>query len=120
MNLEMKALYILASNVALAFLPYQANAKAIDAVQAEKIAKRSLCLGCHAVDQKAVGPSFKLIAKKYQNNAQARELLMPKVKNGGVGNWGVIAMPANSKNISDDDLRIVLDWILAGAPQEKK
>lgn len=120
MNVEMKKLNILSSIVALAFMSCQANARPVDSVVAEKIAKKSLCLGCHAVDQKAVGPSFKLIAKKYQNNSQARELLMPKVKNGGVGNWGVIAMPANSKHINDDDLRIVLDWILAGAPQEKK
>lgn len=109
-----------ASVVLLSFICFQANAKPIDSAQAEKIAKKSLCLGCHAIDQKAVGPSFKLISKKYQNNPQARELLMPKVKNGGVGTWGVIAMPANSKHITDDELRIVLDWVLAGAPQEKK
>lgn len=106
--------------VLLSLLCLKANAKPVDSVQAEKIAKKSLCLGCHAIDQKAVGPSFKLIAKKYQNKPQARELLIPKVKNGGVGNWGVIAMPANSKHISDDELKIVLDWVLAGAPQEKK
>lgn len=116
----MKVRHLRIGLLALVWCGFQTNAKPIDAIQAEKIAKKSLCLGCHAVDQKAVGPSFKLISKRYQNNIQARDLLMPKVKNGGVGNWGVIAMPANNKNISDEELRIVLDWILAGAPQEKK
>lgn len=91
----------------------------IDAIQAERIAKKSLCLGCHAIEQKAVGPSFKLIAQKYKNNPGAQAILMPKVKNGGVGNWGVVAMPANAKHITDDELRVVLTWILAGAPTEK-
>lgn len=95
-------------------------AASIDASQAERIAKKSLCLGCHAIDQKAVGPSFKLIAQKYKNNPSAQAILVPKVKNGGVGSWGVVAMPANAKHINDDDLRIVLTWILAGAPTEKK
>ena len=92
----------------------------IDVVQAERIAKKSLCLGCHAIEKKAVGPNFKLIAQKYKSQAGAQEVLMQKVKNGGVGNWGVVAMPANANHITDDELRIVLTWILAGAPTEKK
>lgn len=90
----------------------------VDSARAERIAERSLCLGCHKIEGKSVGPSFQLIAKRYQQNPKAIELLTGKVKNGGSGNWGVVAMPANAKNIRDEDLQIVLQWILAGAPKK--
>ncbi|MGC7404013.1 c-type cytochrome [Pandoraea pneumonica] len=43
--------------------------------------------------------------------------LMKKVKQGGSGVWGPMAMPPNP-GISDVDLKVVLTWILAGAPQQ--
>lgn len=89
-----------------------------DAERAGQIAEKSLCLGCHKIDGKSVGPSFKLIAKRYQSNPKTIELLTQKVRNGGAGNWGVVAMPANKKNIRDDELDLVLKWILAGAPKK--
>jgi cytochrome c len=37
------------------------------------------------------------------------------VREGGMGNWGQIPMPANPK-IADADLKTVIDWVLAGTP----
>ena len=83
-----------------------------------RIAEKSLCLGCHKIEGKSIGPSFVQIAKRYQSNPKSLELLSSKVRNGGSGNWGVVAMPANKKNIRDEELDLVLKWILAGAPKK--
>ena len=79
-----------------------------------ELATKSNCLVCHDVDKKRVGPSYKEIAAKYSGDAGAEIKLVEKVKKGGVGVWGTIPMPANA--LSDEDLRALLKWVLAGAP----
>lgn len=86
----------------------------------EEIAKKSKCLGCHAIDKKMVGPSFKQISEKYQSTPAVIARLTDRIKNGGVGSWGVVSMPANKANISDDEIKVVLNWILKGAPSSAK
>lgn len=90
--------------------------QSVDPQKAQTIAKKSLCLGCHAVDKKMVGPAFGQIAARYKNEPKAKEKLTQKIRQGGSGVWGVVAMPANQKNISDDELAYLLQWILLGAP----
>lgn len=80
-----------------------------------QIAQRNACLGCHAIDRKLVGPSFQQVASRYKGNTQAQTMLEHKVKDGGSGVWGAIPMPAHPA-MSDDDIRTVVDWVLAGAP----
>ena len=51
---------------------------------------------------------------------QARDAatkLFAKVRAGGEGVWGEMAMPPQEE-IKDDDLKEVLAWILAGAPEK--
>lgn len=91
---------------------------AVDAAKALDIAQKNACLACHAVDHKVVGPSYQDVATKYKGNAKAADLLFSKVKKGGSGVWGTAAMPASA--INDNDLKIVVQWILAGAPAAKK
>jgi cytochrome c len=71
-------------------------------------------MGCHAVDKKLVGPSYKDIAARYKGQADAVDKLAKKVKAGGSGVWGPVPMPANA-SISDADARAVVQWILNGA-----
>ncbi|EDT01839.1 c-type cytochrome [Burkholderia ambifaria] len=82
-----------------------------------KVARSNACMGCHAVDRKLVGPSFKDIAARYKSDPQAVAKLSKKVKDGGSGVWGAIPMPAHPR-LSDADLRSVVDWVLAGAPSK--
>lgn len=86
----------------------------------EQIAKKSRCLGCHAIDKKTVGPSFKQIAQRYKSTPSEFARLSEKIKNGGSGSWGVVSMPANKANISDEEIKVVLNWILKGAPTPSK
>jgi len=82
------------------------------AADGHAIAQKNNCFACHAVGQKLVGPAFKDVAKKYKGDAQAEATLMAKVKAGGQGVWGSIPMPAQAQ-LSDDDLKTVVDWVLA-------
>jgi cytochrome c len=80
----------------------------------KEIASKNACMGCHAVDKKVVGPSYKDIAAKYKGQADAVDKLAKKVKAGGSGVWGPIPMPANAA-ISEADAKTVTKWILDGA-----
>jgi S-disulfanyl-L-cysteine oxidoreductase SoxD len=73
-------------------------------------AQKANCFACHATDTKLLGPSFKEVAVKYRADANAAALLAGKVKNGGQGNWGSIAMPAHP-NLADPDLQLMISWI---------
>jgi len=86
-----------------------------DAQQATAIAKQHNCLACHAVDKKLVGPAYQEVAAKYKGDPDAAGHLKKKIKEGGAGVWGPTPMPPNP-GISDADMDIVVDWILAGAP----
>ncbi len=76
-----------------------------------KIALKHKCLGCHKIDKKIVGPSFKDIAKKYQDS---KEQIIKSIKNGSKANWedsnGAIMPPF--KQISDAELKTLSEWIL--------
>ncbi len=84
------------------------------------LAKRSGCTACHAVDARLVGPSFREIAARYgrdgarpaQENAEAQ--LAAKVRSGGSGAWGDVAMPGQPQ-VNAADARTIIQWLLAGA-----
>ncbi|MFS2014193.1 c-type cytochrome [Azospirillum sp. CT11-132] len=80
------------------------------------LAEKSGCLSCHAVDTRIVGPSYSEIAARYRgkNNADA---LVSKVKAGGEGSWGAVPMPPQD-DLSIDDAKTLVAWILSGAPQK--
>ncbi|SAK44819.1 cytochrome c family protein [Caballeronia temeraria] len=94
-----------------------ASGSSASSANAMAIARGNACMGCHAVDRKLVGPSFQQIAEKYKGDAQANAKLATKVKNGGAGLWGSIPMPSHPK-MNDADIKAVVSWILAGAPQK--
>ncbi len=78
----------------------------------QALAQANGCTACHQVETKLVGPSYRDVAAKYKGDAGAKEMLIAKVRAGGVGTWGQIPMPANT-TISDGDLGAVIDWVLA-------
>jgi cytochrome c len=78
----------------------------------ESAAKASDCFSCHATDQKLVGPSFTAIAQKFAGQAGAASTLEQAIKNGHVGTWGQVPMPAHPQ-LSDDQLKQMVDWILS-------
>jgi cytochrome c len=76
------------------------------------LANKHACVACHAVDQKLVGPSFKEIAARYRDAADAATTLVTKMRAGGAGTWGPVAMPPQA-HIVERDLQSIARWIVA-------
>ena len=70
------------------------------------------CSGCHALDKRVVGPSFREIAQRYAGDAGAAVRLAAKVKAGGQGAWGQVPMPP-AANVADTELSKLIAWVLA-------
>lgn len=83
----------------------------LPAQASEELAKKYMCLTCHTVDKKLVGPSYHDVAAKYKGDKGAEAKLVDKVKKGGVGAWGQIPMPPNDK-VPDADLKALVKWVL--------
>jgi cytochrome c len=97
---------VLAAGVILAALGMPAAAHA-DA----QLARAKNCMACHAMDKKLIGPSYKDVAAKYAGDRSAVAKLARKVREGGVGVWGQIPMPANPQ-VSDEEATRLVNWIL--------
>lgn len=70
------------------------------------------CTTCHAIDHKVIGPAYIDVAKKYESTDAVIDTLVAKVKNGGSGNWGPIAMSPHP-NLSVEDARTMVTYILS-------
>jgi cytochrome c len=75
----------------------------------QKLLNAHACTGCHALDKRVVGPSFREVAAKYAANAGPQ--LVKKVREGGQGAWGSVPMPPNP-NLSEADASVLVGWIL--------
>ena len=84
----------------------------VPAQASDELAKKYMCLTCHTVDKKLVGPSYHDVAVKYKGDKGAEAKLAEKVKKGGVGVWGQIPMPPNDK-VPDADVKALVKWVLS-------
>lgn len=71
----------------------------------------NLCLTCHKVDEKLVGPAYREVANKYENTDANVNMLAEKVTKGGKGVWGEVPMPEN-KVISLEDAKAAVKYVL--------
>lgn len=77
-----------------------------------ELAKQKNCLACHATDKKLVGPAYKDIAAKYKADKNAQGALAKKIREGGVGVWGQIPMPANPQ-VNEQEAQALAKWVLS-------
>lgn len=75
------------------------------------LAKAKNCMACHANDKKLVGPAYKDVAAKYSTDKDAPAKLAKKIREGGVGAWGQIPMPANPQ-VSEAEALTLARWVL--------
>ncbi|MDO5652590.1 MAG: c-type cytochrome [Brachymonas sp.] len=81
------------------------------AADALAIARANNCMTCHGVDQKKMmGPSFKEMSQRYKGKPVEAELA-EKIRKGGSGEWGPVAMPAQPQ-LSAADARAIAKWIV--------
>jgi cytochrome c551/c552 len=73
----------------------------------------NVCVACHQIDSKAVGPSFREVAARHGQRADAKDYLAVRIRQGSVGNWGSIPMPAQA--IDEAEALAIAAWLAAGA-----
>ncbi|SEN06513.1 cytochrome c [Chryseobacterium taichungense] len=67
------------------------------------------CSGCHAVNERMIGPSYQEIADKYSE--KDIELLASKIIEGGSGVWGNVPMSPHPQ-VSKDEAKKMVEYIL--------
>lgn len=77
------------------------------------LAEQSGCLQCHGMNDGRMGPSFRDIANRYRNQANAQSELINSVSMGSSGKWSLIFMPANSPRVSNNDIYQLTEFILS-------
>jgi len=82
------------------------------ATKGEVLISYSDCYTCHKQDQKAIGPAFRDIAKRYPVNQVYIEMLAHKVIIGGGGRWGSPVM-APHPQLSLEDAKTMVTYILS-------
>lgn len=78
----------------------------------QALATKKNCMGCHAMDRKMVGPSYKDVAKKYAADPSAAEKLALKIQKGGAGVWGPVSMPSNPQ-VNEKEAKTLASWVLS-------
>lgn len=68
------------------------------------------CSGCHSVNERMIGPSYKEIAEKYSQ--KDIELLASKIIEGGSGVWGGVPMSPHPQ-VSKEDAKKMVEYILS-------
>lgn len=87
-------------------------ATVLPAAASQDLAAARLCMGCHALQGKVVGPSLRDIAQRYAGQRDAAVRLAEKIRAGGSGAWGVVPMPANPK-VTPEEARTLANWVLS-------
>ncbi|WP_353719169.1 PKD domain-containing protein [Dyadobacter sp. 676] len=78
---------------------------------AQVLMSKSDCKVCHQPNTKSVGPSFADISNKYRADPGALDKLVKKVREGGSGVWGEVAMAAHPA-LPVADVEVIVKYIL--------
>lgn len=77
----------------------------------EQLLMANGCTGCHQLKGQLVGPGFADIQAKY--GPDKLEYLKGKIRNGGAGVWGSMAMPPMAA-IDEAALQNIAEWLAVG------
>lgn len=92
-----------------------ASEKTVDAKSAEsslsgdQIIESLDCSGCHAVNERMIGPSYQEIADKYSE--KDIDLLASKIIEGGSGVWGGVPMSPHPQ-VAKEEAKKMVEYIL--------
>ena len=70
------------------------------------------CRTCHHEERESIGPTYKEVSQKYQDDPNALSYLTKKIRTGGTGVWGKSMMAAHPV-IEDDQLNQMASYILS-------
>ena len=100
------------SRFAIAVLVLVVSSGGAAAQDGEKLVKGSDCSSCHAVDRQVVGPAYNAMAKRYAGQPDAANKLAARIRDGGSGSWGGVAMTPHPE-LTDAQRREMTSWILS-------
>ena len=98
--------------ILISLLAVSAAAAAQQASNGEQLVKESDCSSCHAPDRKVVGPSYADIAKRFAGEPGAADKLAARIREGGSGNWGDVAMTPHP-DLTKAQAKEMMTWILS-------
>jgi cytochrome c len=76
-----------------------------------RLIEGSDCLSCHQLNRKSIGPAYVDVARKYKDSTVAVRLVR-KIREGGSGVWGNVAMPAHPA-LTDEQASAMLTYIMS-------
>jgi cytochrome c len=76
-----------------------------------RLIEGSDCLACHQLTRKSIGPAYVDVARKYKDSAVTARLVR-KIREGGSGVWGGVAMPAHPA-LTDEQATAMLAYIMS-------
>jgi cytochrome c len=78
-----------------------------------RLIEGSDCLSCHQLTRKSIGPAYVDVARKYKDSTTtATARLVRKIREGGSGVWGNVAMPAHPA-LTDEQASAMLAYIMS-------
>lgn len=77
----------------------------------DELYKTKNCFACHRIDRNHLGPAFKTVAAKYVDEKDVDVKLARRIREGGVGVWGTVPMPAQPQ-VTEDEALTLARWIL--------
>jgi cytochrome c551/c552 len=87
-----------------------------EAMTGKALVQSLTCKTCHNETEKSIGPAYKDVAKKYRE--RNRDYLVNKIKNGGGGVWGEVAMPA-FPDLKNSEVNALVTYILSLKEESK-
>lgn len=77
----------------------------------DELYKTKNCFACHRIDRNHLAPPFRTIAARYAEDKEAEARLAKKIREGGVGVWGSVPMPAQP-HVTEAEALTLARWIL--------
>lgn len=76
-----------------------------------ELALQQGCMGCHALNEKLVGPSFAEVTKRYSGKPAAAESVAKNILAGSKGAWDAMTMPPQPQ-LSAQQADALARWLL--------
>ncbi|HLU02212.1 MAG TPA: c-type cytochrome [Advenella sp.] len=96
------------------------TARAQTLTDGPQLARDNICMGCHQVDSRRVGPPFAAVADRYiAGGPQMVGYLASSIRKGGRGRWGAVPMPAQPQ-VTEEEAAALAAWILSLASPAQK
>ncbi|MFC3415339.1 PKD domain-containing protein [Algoriphagus hitonicola] len=70
------------------------------------------CKACHAIANESVGPTYEEVSVKYKGQADAKDYLIGKIRNGGGGVWSDERIMPGHPHLPEDQVGEMVDFIL--------